>query len=473
MKRLSIIFCLAFILTSTASCSDEQPKESIPATSTETTIDTTEAKEDIILTIANCFEDKELFDMIKEFNEENNGYKVEIKDYTDMLVFGDPESQSDVSMESMDAMRIQMYQDVIRGEIDIVNANAVGEAATFEIMEKQGAFADLYKFMDKDEAVNRSALNETVLKLNEMEGKLYSIPTFFVVNTMVGESQYVGTKENWTFEELKSHWAQMPQGATIGQNTTREYVYMCLLRNMLHEFVDYKEGTASFDSPKFRDILQFCNDNFESSENIWGSDQMNFDAPMFLDDLRMSGIMDYYEYSKGENTLVGYPSDDGRGAFISDSDRAFAINNASSEEEQQGAWQFIRKFYDTDYQLYRYTRFYDHFGEEHDFYEEEIGIPINNKAFETGAERIINGEIYPSLVTQQGIEVERGLPSKSDYVGIVNYIKTVKMYETPVHRELWEIIQDEVFACFGGGQTLDDTVEHIQNRASIMVSEKS
>ncbi len=470
-----ILVCVTALMLSAVSCSEVKQAESIPDTSINTSDSAvSEEKEDIVLTYA-YYNDlgKEFNEMVKAFNEENNGYKVELKDYSDMLVYENPEFKAGVTEESRAALKIEMYQDIIKGEIDIVASPIVADPSTFEILKNQGAFVDLYQFMENDPEVNRSTLNETILNLNEIDGKLYSMPTFFGVNTMIGETKYVGTKENWTFEDLKNHWEQMPEGATIGGHRTKDYVYMVLLRNMLHEFVDYKNGTASFDSPKFREILQFCNDNFATLDYGWGSDPIDYNSPMLINDFPIHGIMRYYEYRKGENTLVGYPSDDGRGAFIEqDIGYNFAINAALSAKEQEGAWQFIRRFYDYDYQLEQYNPAFDD-GMGGVFYQEEVGIPINNKAFEEGARQIINGEIYSATITQQGNEVNRGLPSQEDYEGLVEYIKTVNMVETRVHDDLWQIIQDEIFTYFAGGQDIDTTIDHIQNRASIMVSEKA
>lgn len=473
MKKI-IIFMTALMLTA-VSCSEVKQDGNLSDKSANVS-DTASVDEngDIILTYANYNEiSKNLQEMVDAFNAEDNGYKVEIKDYSDMLVYENPEFKSGITDESRAAVKIEIYQDIIKGEIDIVSSSMIGEPSTFEILKNQGAFVDLYQFMANDPDVNRSTLNETILNLNEIDGKLYSMPTFFGVNTMIGETQYVGTKENWTFEDLKNCWEQMPEGATIGGHTSKEYVYMELLRNMLHEFVDYKKGTASFNSPKFREILQFCNDNFTSINGDFGSDPPNYDLPMLADDFPIHGIMKYYEYTRNDYTFVGYPSSDGRGAYIEqDFSFNFAINAALSAKEQEGAWQFIRRFYDYDYQLVQYNPTFDD-GKGGTFYQEEVGIPINNKAFEEGARQIINGEIYDSVITASGIEVNRGLPSQEDYEGLVEYIKTVNMLETRVHDDLWQIIQDEIYAYFAGGQDIDTTIDHIQNRASIMVSEKA
>ncbi len=473
MKKLIII--ITVLMLSAVSCSEVKKDGNVSDISVNNSESTSvDENEEIVLTYAYYNEiNKNLQKMVKAFNEENNGYKVELKDYSDMLVYENSEFKSGITDESRAALKIEIYQDIIKGEIDIVSSSVMGEPSSFEIMKNQGAFVDLYQFMANDPDVNSSTLNETVLRLNEIDGKLYSMPTFFRVNTMIGETKYVGTKENWTFEDLKNCWEQMPVGATIGGHTSKEYVYMELLRNMLHEFVDYKKGTASFDSPKFRGILQFCNDNFTSINGAFGSDPTNYDLPMLADDFPISGIMKYYEYTRNDYTFVGYPSSDGRGAYIEqDISFNFAINAALSPEDQEGAWQFIRRFYDYDYQLEQYNPKFDD-GKGGFFYQEEVGIPINNKAFEEGARQIINGEIYSATITQQGTEVNRGLPTQEDYEGLVQYIKTINMVETRVHDDLWQIIEDEVYAYFAGGQDIDTTIDHIQNRASIMVSEKA
>lgn len=466
---------MTVLMLSAVSCSEVKQSESITSNSENTTVSSpSDEKGEIELTYAYYNElGNEFNKMVKTFNEEENGCKIVLKDYSDMLVYENPEFKAGITKESYAALKVEMYQDIIKGEIDIVDSSIIGEPSTFEILKNQGAFADLYQFMENDPDVNRSILNETVLKLNEIDGKLYNMPTYFGINTMIGETQYVGTKENWTFEDLKNCWEQMPEGATIGGHKTKEYVYMVLLRNMLHEFVDYKNGTASFDSPKFREMLQFCNDNFATLDYGWGSVPIDFNSPMLINDFPIHGIMKYYEYTKGENTLVGYPSNDGRGAFIEqDINYNFAINAGISAEKQECAWQFIRRFYDYDYQLDQYNPKFDD-GKGGFFYQEEVGIPINNKAFEEGAKQIINGEIYSAVITQQGVEVNNGLPTQEDYEGLVEYIKTVNMVETRIHDDLWQIIQDEIYSYFAGGQDIDTTIDHIQNRASIMVSEKA
>lgn len=461
------------MILSSVSCSIVKQEEIISDNSENIYNSSAEKTEDIVLTYAYYGEmDSLLQSLIDKFNAEGNGYQLVIKDYSDILQYGSPETRS-ATEESRTALKIQLYQDIINGEVSIIDSSVLGTPSTFEILKNQGAFVDLYKFMENDPDINRSTLNETVLTLNEIDGKLYNLPTFFGIETMFGEAKYVGIKENWTFDEFVYHWEQMPEGATIAGHKEKEYVFLNFLCNMLYEFVDYKNGTASFNSPKFRSILEFCNDNFVTISDVWINGSIDYESPSFVNSLFITGLLPFYENVKDEHTLVGYPSSNGKGACIDTSiGRNFAINNVLSEKEQQGAWQFIRKFADIEYQLNQYNPTFDD-GNGGFFYQEETGIPINNKAFEEGASQIINGEIYSPIITAGGEEIERGLPTQEEYQSLVEYIDTINMLKTHIDDDLKTIITDEIYAYFNGEKTIDETIEIIQNRASIMVSEKS
>ena len=52
------------------------------------------------------------------------------------------------------------------------------------------------------------------------------------------------------------------------------------------------------------------------------------------------------------------------------------------------------------------------------------------------------------------------------------HLDSINRWETTIDRQLWKIIEDEVMAYFAGEKSLDDTVDMIQNRASIWISER-
>jgi hypothetical protein len=222
--------------------------------------------------------------LVKSFNEADNGYRIELKDYSSYLkndqeAGGDnmPDGSGVYTEESISSMKIQLMQDFINGEVDIVSDKVIG-GTNFETLVNIGAFADLYPFMENDSEVNTSTLNRHILSLHEKDGQLNMLPYYYKIDTLYGLSKYVGDKENWTFDEFQNCWDNMPEGSTIGNNSTKEYVYFTVLRQQLSSFVSYIDGTASFNSPEFINLLKFCNtfdDTTEyQSEKDWNAASM-------------------------------------------------------------------------------------------------------------------------------------------------------------------------------------------------------
>ncbi len=56
---------------------------------------------------------------------------------------------------------------------------------------------------------------------------------------------------------------------------------------------------------------------------------------------------------------------------------------------------------------------------------------------------------------------------------IEDYVDSINRIDTELDRALWEIVNEEILAYLGGDQDIDTTIDLIQNRASLMVSERS
>ena len=72
----------------------------------------------------------------------------------------------------------------------------------------------------------------------------------------------------------------------------------------------------------------------------------------------------------------------------------------------------------------------------------------------------------------QEIKIDKLKLDEKDSEFIENYVNSVDRWDINIDRELWRIVNDEVLTYLGGGQDLDMTVDMIQNRASLWVSER-
>ena len=276
---------MSFLL---ASCGNSVKKDDSVSDSSSDTIhaDNTQT-ESIVLTMAMTGDSSGIEQAIREFNAEDNGYRIEIKQYSDQI--SDEELSYEESSKKYQYEDFGILQDIINSsEIDIVCNSSFFNESYYEILQNKGAFVDLYTFMENDGEVNTDTLDTHILDLNETDGKLYTLPVFYAINTLAGDSEYVGQKENWTFDEFVSHWNSMPAGSTIMGSNQKENVYPIVLRNNLDSFIDYENAMVHFDSPDFKKMLEFCN-QFESSNGQKGT--YDHEAISFINPILATGIM--------------------------------------------------------------------------------------------------------------------------------------------------------------------------------------
>lgn len=132
------------------------------------------------------FASSKIQDMDREnvyrFNEEHKDCKIVIRDY---------------SLE--DDGDTQFNLDVASGNIpDIINLTSIDPM----MLAEKGFFTDLSIFMEQDSEVSKENLQDDLLKLLEMDGKLYFLPPSFTIEALVGRKNDIGNRTSWTLEEF-------------------------------------------------------------------------------------------------------------------------------------------------------------------------------------------------------------------------------------------------------------------------------
>ena len=482
-KQLLSLTISALMLTGCAGkSSSSSVSEIVPVTAGTKTVSgepetSSKPNETVTVTIASIDQmNDDIANAISAFNAEDNGYYIDVKYYYLDRSAADRET----SIKNGIAADFKFLQDMINtDDIDIVYSNSYVNASSYESLKNKGAFADLYPFMENDSEVNSAALNSHILELNETDGKLYSFPTYYGINTMIGKTKYVGDKENWTTDEFFEHWNNAPAGMNVSDSPYAEGVYRTVLWD-IEDFVDYDKGEVDFDSDDFRRLLEFCgsfpsNNNEKYEEIDWNK---VFIMRFGIDSMLSAGVFnkDYVHYLLGEKdkyTLVGNPRADGNGAYFADIGLRFSICSNSSAEKQRGAWEFIRSFYTYDYQKENAIIFAkDVMGNE--VISSEKGLCINKKAFDEVGREIVSGKYYADLNKSLNEEWQKyQIPTEDSFKKFCQYIERVNRWIPRRDVELISIVDEEVFAYLADGQSLDRTIDIIQDRASIWMSERA
>lgn len=480
MKKQIFLLTMASFMALT-SCSKTEKKENesdITSTTTSGENIVSEAKtesDDITLNyLASNFMSDSEKKLIEEFNAADNGYKIKLVSYNDMYEYTPIEEAPDLignpTEESMRNVKITMLQAITCGEIDMVSSYSV-DPTTFDIFMSNDAFSDLYDFMESDPEINTSTLNSSVLKACETDGKLYSYPLMYGVKTLAGDPEYAGTKENVTIDEFIELWEAMPEGSMICGSDTQNYVYMYILREQLGSFINYKKGKASFDSPDFLKILEFCGTFYPENGEYHAPDYM---APNLATNVNLSSFQDFhnvfhdaYYTTEHDMTFIGYPSDCGMNSFITTQYPGIAINSRASSKKQQGAWEYIKLLSGekAQYDLCIYK--------DRNMSNEitQHGYPINNTAFDKVAEDHMNGKVDMYPYTVGGVPVEPEAITPDELERLKNYIADTNHLYKELDRDLWELLEEEALLYFNGAQSAEQTAMMLQNRAEIYVSE--
>ena len=142
-----------------------------------------------------------------------------------------------------------------------------------------------------------------------------------------------------------------------------------------------------------------------------------------------------------------------------------AVSATSVPEKQKGAWEFIRML--VSYECQYGNGFSGMLGNNSEF-----ALPINKKAFEDMGRDQYSHEGEKVIDEFTGQEIFNGYLTKSEYQKLVDFIPTTKKVNIGTERDIYEIINDEIFAFFAGEKTSKEVAENIQNRVELLLNEK-
>lgn len=465
-KMFALTAALAVI--SSVSCSSSVANNKPADADSSSAESTITSSGDVVITMADlgklsgALSSGKKAEMLKAFNDADNGYQIVLKDYSEYYN-GEFDENGCVTEEGMAGISDQLALDIVKGNvIDIVPIEAFADTGKFFSLLDKGAFADLMPYIEQDADVNASELDGHILDICKTNGKLSYLPLGYSIDTMTGFTKYVGDKENWTMDELIDRWKKMPEGSTFNGHNTKDNVYYDLIRNSLSSFIDLESATCRFDSDEFLKVLNFCN-SFDSPHGY--KENPDWNSPQFLSQCSIYGFNNYHEQLWNEQneplTFVGYPSEDGSGSFINITD-AYALSAFSAPEVQKGAWEFIKMFADEDYQYFQMQP-----------EDTEESFPVNRNAFDKKANEALANAGKENTITINDFEYEIGFFNNDEYERLIKYIDSIDRVGFDIEDDVYNIINDEILKMVFEDASPNEVSSNIQNRASILISEKN
>jgi len=421
-----------------------------------------EAVQKTILTISSVDSQKVLMQAVVMFNRQSDKYRVVIDDYS---VYN-TEDNFNRGTELFDL-------DIASGVVHDMNF-------IFNNPEKylnKGMFVDLYEFFDSDPDISRNHLLGAIKRNNETDGRLYMIPSYFTIYTLIGKSSVVGANETLTIDEIIKLSENLLPNITLFTNCGRNDILQMVLRAGTSEYIDYKNAKCNFTGSNFIRMIEFVKTLPDNIGNGWyfmdsaeaETIEKIRNEKSYLFEFTFYNIESFinlkYIYDDEDYVIKGYPNQTGNGSNILNTN-FFAINSKSPNKE--GAWEFIKFYLSDEVQLYQNT------------------LPITNSAISYMLDNYLSKHYYTSRsdISTGGIQIldepmeqwrrdafDDFYFTEADVAEIKRFLNEVPV--VPKYDEtVFKIIYEEVSAFFADAITAEQCGKYIQNRVSTYLNER-
>lgn len=417
---------------------------------------------------------------ISKFNREQDKYRIQIIDYSTELKPEDYENKSPQTIAD------RSKEDFNKLKLDIAAGKAPDILMLYEsetkLLGKKGVLLDLYTLMDKDTKVNRDTIVPNILRaLESNDGKLYSLAPSFSVSTIAAKKKLVD-HENWTMQEMTDLFDSKDTASHRYDRLTKQQIFNMLV-NSDSKLVDIENSECHFDTPEFIDMLKFCNRFVDEVEFGDKSNEEKFmeyciemsrslmDEQELISQLELYGDRDLmYEkadFGDDDIELVGYPTSNGKGGKLR-LDYEFSISANSSVKE--GAWEFIKMLLnEASYSnadagksgaiSCGYSVILDEFNKQVDAMSTTTSFDDEGNLTEVTSFES-QGRMINCLTKEELDHLKR-------------YILSCDTLLNSLDNDAYAVCYEEADEYFKGGKTAEEAAQMMQNRISILVSEKS
>lgn len=281
-------------------------------------------------------------DAVRDFNRRSGEYYITIHDYSEGRDF-----TRDVQDQAITAMNI----DIASGKMpDLLS---VQDGVPFKSYAEKGLLRDLGPWLE-GEGIE---LLPQIKRAGTVKDKLLMACGSFSILTAAGNRDVLGDLPGWTVAEASALAAEKADCAGVFTSSMTREKYLELLDSYLEAYLDWDAGTASFDSPEFRDVLAFAASlpAEEKTENTAEAEIMHGQA--LAEAVTITSIGDWQfrdTVYMGKLVCPGLPARDRVGSLIK-MQAPMAVSAVSAHPE--GAYAFLKSMLDEKTQTAYTDRF--------------------------------------------------------------------------------------------------------------------
>jgi len=369
--------------------------------------------------------------------------------------------------------------------------------AGFSGISNEDLFVDLNSFIDGRNGLDRSELFDSVLRAEEMNGKLYHAPVTFALSGIMVNQNLMDVERNWNLDDLEEAVSSLPSGIELVAVPEYMYLLNCFMEKDLSQYIDYDKKDVQFNTDSMKRAMdaarKYGRPNPEIKERsigraiysepgftevfglYLGGDDMEgtdlgsllYEGKIAMEEVKIPSLIEYNFYRglmEKSGKLVGYPTSDGNGIA---EDPILSLAIVSSTEYKEQAWEIIRSFYSDEAQrIMTKGQAIDH-----------GGFPMRKSTFDTKCEEEITKinlayDAYLKALQQgqdAGGHVYFQAPEDlgEELKGIIDGVKTACKTDS-----VTDIIQEEMAGYFQDSRSADEVLDTISNRVRQVIQER-
>ncbi len=435
--------------------------------------ESSEVTEKTILTLALFSSDSYTQEYVVAFNKSNDQYRIEMKTYLDYTTI----DYNDYMTYYEDAVT-RMQNDLVTGEgADII---MTGYGVSTGMLIGNGLLEDLIPYLDERGYTRDRFVTQVYDALME-EGKLYYLPSTFMLNTVYALTDVVGTESGWSFAEAAEAIQNLPEGMQWMQYETRSSILSEILTYGYSSFINEEDNTCSFDSEEFKALLELAASFPEEYEyDMEGASEPTMiqngqlaASEVYIYDLEEPQL--YRAIFEGKDYIaVGYPGLGGNGTLISYVGSTYAISSKSEYKDAAADFIVSTLTADTTWGGLSFSILQEELDQ---YFEEETAVEYlldenGDPLLDENGEAIIGGT-GSGIGYQDGWEYWYEPCTEQDIEEFYELLNGAVAASPVDNSEILAIIEEEAASFFSGQKSVDDVAALIQNRVSLYLSENS
>ncbi len=375
--------------------------------------------------------------MVSKFNRQSENSRIVTKSYYDSSV-------ADFGTEAL-------KKDLLDGVIpDILASNP-----DYHMFSNKGMFEDLSVWMENDPEFHKEDYVMNFLDSLRYNGRLERLGFQFAVDSYAAKTEHLGNAQRLTLADYGN--LELPEGMALMDGAERTRMFNALMYSQLMEFVDYQEGTCSFDSETFISLLDWfgC---FPEQAAIQDDYAFREDRAL-LYPLQIHSLKSYHAtgqvvFGNEDVTLTGTPiGTEGNGGVFAPLE---LITVSSSSQYKEEIWEFIKFCLREENQL-----------------NDDFGFPVNRKALAAVMEQEQQPptEMNKSTYGYGNLSEEVTAATAEEAEELTAYIDGITVCGIP-DEFIYNIVEEETARYFAGDCTAEDAARIIQSRVSLYLAEQ-